>query len=150
MFQSKKTFLAARHTNTFDQNAQRALGYLAKLNTLQANAYDRGDGAGFDACLRAKNAAVVAFAIAHRERRYGFATDIIDTIDVIARNVVTINAEEDCGTIVSGLADAVAYLTERLPGVCTISGGGVVILRGDHVSAAMRDIVAHNDNRKAA
>lgn len=150
MFQSKKAFLAAKHTNPFDKNAQRALGFLAKLNTLQANAYDRGDGAGYDACLRAKHAALIAFAIAHRERRYGFATDISDNIEVVARSVVTVNAVEDCDIIVNDLAGAVDYLTKRLPGVCTVSGGGVHILRGDHVSAAMLGVVAHNDNRQPA
>jgi hypothetical protein len=150
MFQSQKAFLNGKHTNAFDQLAQRALVVDAKLAALQINAYNLGNSEAHEACRRARNAAFIAFALAHKERRYGFATDIAAHIDAVSQGIVTETGLEQCGNLVGQAESAAQELQPLLPGVCQVSGGGVTILRGDHAVLAMRGTIPVNDNPNPA
>ncbi len=146
MFHSKTKFLAARHTNPLDQLAQRALVIDGEFVRLQANAYNLGKSGGIEACQRGRAFCMAVFAIAHKERRYGFATDVSENINAIAASIPTTDPVADAGDLVASLEQALEHLREELPGVCVVSCNSVRILRGEHVSAAMRDVVLANDN----
>ncbi len=146
MFQSKTKFLAAVHTNRLDQLAQRALVLDDEFTKLQANAYNLGKSGGIEACQRGRYICMAVFAIAHKERRYGFATDVSENINAIAASFPVTDPEADAGDLIASLELAIDVVRKELPAVCVISGGGVQILRGEYVSAAMRGVVAVNDN----
>lgn len=146
MFQSKTKFLAATHTNPLDQSAQRALVLDVEFTKFQANAYNLGTSGGMEACQRGRSICMAVFAIAHKERRYGFATDVSENINAIAASISVPDPVSEAGDLIAALELGIVECREALPGVCVVSGGGVQILRGEHVSAAMRDVVLANDN----
>ncbi|MDZ4834167.1 MAG: hypothetical protein SGJ27_10360 [Candidatus Melainabacteria bacterium] len=150
MFQSKTKFLAARHTNQLDQFAQRALVLDGEFTRLQANAYNLGKSGGIEACQRGRSICMAIFAIAHKERRYGFATDVSENINAIAASFPSTDSVNDAGDLLAAVELAIDTVRKELPAVCLVSGGGVQILRGEHVEAAMRNVVAQNDNRSQA
>lgn len=146
MPQSKTQFLAGAHSNRLDQLAQRAVVLDAEFARLQGNAYNLGKPGGIEACGRARFVCMAVFAIAHKERRYAFATEVSENVEAIAASFPITDPVDDASTLIASLELGLDTFRKELPGVCVVSGGAVQILRGEHVSAAMRNVAADNDN----
>jgi len=151
MFHSKTKFLATEHTNEFDRIAKRALEIDAEIARLQQNAYNAGNAGGMEACQRGRSACLAIFAIAYKERRYGFGTDVCESIAAIAASFPTSDDPlVDAGDLLAGIELGLPVLREALPVVATVSCKGVSIVRGFHAQLAMQGVVAENDNKQPA
>ncbi len=146
MHKTLKDFVGATHVDEIDKLAQRALKALGQCggpSGLIANAYNRGDEEAYTEVSRAHYEASIAFVLINKHKAYPFAEEVLAGLAV--QDVQTSMAGA-AAAFYTGSAEAIVEaFAERCRPVCQIVGDvGVVILRGAHAAAAMKDVVPAN------
>lgn len=148
MSKSLKDFIERRQIDPADEMARRALIAHGALIELTGNAYERGDGDGFQRCQAAQQAAFIGFALVHTARRYPFADEVSPAVNEIADSCRDIeDPVAEAAELVAGAEEVHAALKDRLRPTYSVSGvTSCAIIRGDHCLAAFAGMAAVNDN----
>ena len=140
-------FLENEPADAQDRIAQRSVLALIRLAGLTTNAYDRGDGEGFNACNQGQQSALLAFAFINTTKRYHFASQLHPLMDPQTDALVGgPDPLEAAQELLAEAEETYDSLKSVLTPVCKIHGcSSVVILRGDHARAAFEGVHVAND-----
>lgn len=151
MQQSLKAFVEGFQFEPVDSYAQRAIIAQRTLARFVGNAYIRGDAEAFDRCQEAQNATFIGFALAHRIRKYAFASEISPQIDAVVASLIDVGDPLlEAASLVETAEREIEALKRRCAPTYSVQGlTNVAILRGAHCTHAVTGLRAHNDNKAA-